>query len=202
MSPGSRGSQENLKMARVSRLALTRWPNTTAFVGRLRLTPRHQPRTELQARRGRESVAIRPKIAIVFSIFLYYDDDGDKKPISREGVIYERLSAKIVLSRARRSRTAQDAFIACQGEIWAGWLYTLSRSPSPFSYALITILYRWNGDICDAGTSVFDEEDRLKYIIATPQLRKKSCWFLMQKNILLILLSHESFLSRMDFRGE
>jgi hypothetical protein len=71
----------------------------------------------LQARRGRESVAIRPKIAIVFSIFLYYDDDGDKKPISREGVIYERLSAKIVLSRARRSRTAQDAFIACQGEI-------------------------------------------------------------------------------------
>jgi hypothetical protein len=24
----------------------------------------------------------------------------------------------------------------------------------------------------------------------------------MQKNILLILLSHESFLSRMDFRGE
>jgi len=79
----------------------------TAFVGRLRLIPRQQPRTKLQACRGRGSVAIRSKIAIdVFSIFLYYDDDGDKKPISREGVIYERLSAKIVLSQAWRSRAS------------------------------------------------------------------------------------------------
>jgi len=94
-------------MVGMSKLALTRWPNMTAFVGRLRLTPRQQPRTKLQARRGRGSVAIRSKIAIdVFSIFLYYDDDGDKKPISREGVIYEHLSAKIVLSQARRSRAS------------------------------------------------------------------------------------------------
>lgn len=71
----------------------------------------------------RGSVSLRPKIAIdVFHIFVHDDDDDvdeDERPISR-GVIYERLSAKIVFSRARRSRTAQEAFIACQGEIRAG----------------------------------------------------------------------------------
>lgn len=78
-----------------------------------------ESRSRIAGPRG--SVVIRPKIAIdVFPIFVQDDDvDEDEKPISR-GVIYERLFAKIVLSRARWSRIAQKAFIACQGEIQAG----------------------------------------------------------------------------------
>lgn len=100
------------------------------------------------------SVAIRPKIAIdVFPILVHDgDDDGeDEKPIFR-GMIYEHLSAKIVLSRARRRALHRRHSSLAKARFGSVDYYPFPFSPLPLSPIIrVNCDYAGGADIYGAG---------------------------------------------------